>query len=76
MTPLVAAVLSGNLECVKILLQNGADYNMIYQQGATVLHIAAHHKKFEVLKFIYTNYKIDPYLRNEDNDTAYEIAKK
>ena len=76
MTPLLAAVLSGSLDCVKILLKHGADCNIIYQQGATVLHMAAYHKKFEILRFIYTNYKTDPYLRNDDNDTAYEIAKK
>ena len=32
--------------------------------------MAAYHKKFEILRFIYTNYKTDPYLRNDDNDTV------
>lgn len=74
MTPLIGAVKSGSLDCVKILLDNGADYKMIYKNGNTVLHIAALLKKFEILKYIYTNYKMDYFIRNEDNDTAYEIA--
>ena len=74
MTPLIAAIKSRSLECVKMLLEHGADLNIIYKNGDTVLHVAAFFKRFEILNYIYTHYKIDPYLRNEDNDTAYEIA--
>ena len=76
MTPLLAAVLRGNLDCVKILVENGADYNMIYKHGETVLTMAAQHKKFDILKYFFTNHKIDFNLRNESNETAHEIAKK
>ena len=74
MTPLVAAIKNGSLECVKILIEHGANYNMVYNYGQTALHFAALFKRFEILKYLYTNCKIDPFLRNEDNDTAYEIA--
>jgi hypothetical protein len=33
MTPLVAAIKIGSLECVKILIEHGADYNKIYNYG-------------------------------------------
>ena len=61
MTPLLAAVKSGNLECVKILLEHGADYNIIYKNGGTVLHSAAFFKRFDILKYFYTHYKMDFY---------------
>mmetsp|Transcript_15409 Transcript_15409/g.11217 ORF Transcript_15409/g.11217 Transcript_15409/m.11217 type:complete len:126 (-) Transcript_15409:178-555(-) len=54
---------NGHAEIVKVLLENGADPNVINEAGNTALHWAALNGKEDVVKLL-LQYKADPNLKN------------
>ena len=52
MPPLYHAVNNGNLEIVKLLVENGADVNVKNVVGQTPLHEAARCGYFEIVKYL------------------------
>jgi ankyrin repeat domain-containing protein 50 len=51
-TPLHAAYHSGQLECVRLLLQHGADVDARNVEGEAVSHLASEHGHVEVVKLL------------------------
>lgn len=75
-TPLMLAVAreDSNLECVKILLQKGADYKVKDEYKNTLHHIAAINGNNNILDYLAKNLKIELFERNEKGDTALSIC--
>lgn len=72
-TPLMLAVQGDeNIECVKLLVEAGADVHVKDRYGHTLLHIAAMSKSNEVLRYLVKNLKIDPFERNKKGWTAFD----
>lgn len=55
-TPLFKAVLFGNLNCVEVLLNEGASIKLTMPGDVTVLHIAAEFGDVKVLKYLLLTY--------------------
>jgi ankyrin repeat protein len=51
-TPLHIASVFGNLEAVKILIENGADVNVLNNNGSNPLHYAASRDRLEIVKLL------------------------
>jgi len=62
------------LEVVKLLVENGADINAVYNHGNTALHKAAYNNRnLEIVKFLVEN-GADINRANKYGDTALHIA--
>lgn len=75
--PIHSACRWNNYKCASLLLQNGADINASTHGGQTALHLAAcdaEARKTLVLLLLHDN--INPSLRNNAGDTAYDIARR
>ncbi len=72
-TALMAAVVRGKNELVKLLLVNGANPNLTNLQGTTALMYAAQFKNIELVKLLLQN-KADKTIINKDQKTAFEFA--
>ena len=62
-TPLMRAAMNGQIECMMLLKQFGADEVAVDANGKTVLHIAVASNRLAVVKWLLENYpppKIDP----------------
>ena len=73
LTALHQAALDGNLDCANTLVLNGADVNTQDCEGWTPLHAAAIEGHAEFVRFLLLA-NADPNIRNDDNETAYDIA--
>jgi hypothetical protein len=80
-TPLMLAVAEGgqNLESVKILIQNKADYTINDSVGNSLLHIAVKNKNNPALEYILQIWPeqqlvTDLTQRNKQGETPYSIA--
>ena len=51
-TPLRYAIKAGNIDCIRTLLDAGADRNAIFQNNWTIAHVAAGCKKWEVMRIL------------------------
>lgn len=72
-TPLMLAVQNDdNIECVKLLVEAGADSNVKDRFGHTLLHIAAMSKSNNILRYLCKNFKIDPFERSKKGFTAFD----
>lgn len=76
-TPLMLAVTSkdSTVECVKVLLGEGADFKCKDDFGNTVLHLAAVNGNNKMIEFIAKNLKIDIFERNKAGETALGICE-
>lgn len=63
-----------NLECVKLLLQKGANYRVLDEYGNTVHHIAALNGNNNILDYLAKNLKIELFSRNEKGETPLSIC--
>lgn len=77
-TPLHSAVYWNNYACVEYLLKVAhADPNARSNSGQTCLHLAAQQSTGrESLLLLLTNPRTDFYIKNDQNETAYDIAKR
>lgn len=76
-TPLMLCVVNGdqNLDCVKVLLNNGADFNAKDDCGNNLLHIAASYGHNKMLDYFTKNLKIGIFERNNKGETALTICQ-
>lgn len=74
-TPLIAAVESGNTTIVKTLIENGADVNLQIKKGVTALMIATLKEKADIVKIL-LNSKADVNAKTDHGDTALDFAKQ
>jgi len=72
--PLVSAVASMQLECVKVLLDRGADINARDVRGNTALHEAAKLKEPVDMIFMLLRRGAETQIRNFDEKTPMEVA--
>lgn len=76
-TPLIAAVLVGNLEIVKLLVELGADVNIFDMHSETALFYAKYNSKFNSKSEINEFQKIAEYLEPlTDPDIRKEVDKE
>lgn len=74
MTPLMYAASRGHLDCIRILLDNGARVNDSSIMGITALFVATWHNQIDCAKFLL--YKgADPFRRAVNGMTPYEIQE-
>ena len=73
-SPLSLATQNNNVEFIKLLLDHGADINLVDEKGNTALHIAAKNGKTESFKFLLEN-GANGNLKNEDGNTARQILE-
>ena len=73
MTPLLAACAEGNVSCVKILLEHGADVNERAGNGVTALMMASFAGKPECVKVL-IQAGANVHARADEGETALEFA--
>ena len=74
LTALHQSAIDGNLECARALVINGANVNCTDCEAWTPLHAAAWQGHFEYVRFM-LQAEADPTMKNEDGETAYDLAK-
>ncbi|KAJ8002036.1 hypothetical protein DPEC_G00175630 [Dallia pectoralis] len=66
------AVLSGNLECVKLLVKHGADIHQRDEEGWTPLHMAVSDSFPGIAKYL-VSIGADPQARNDCGETPADL---
>lgn len=74
LTALHQSAIDGNLDCAKTLVENGAHVNCTDCESWTPLHAAAVTGNIEFVRFLLLS-GADSTLKNDDAETAYDIAK-
>ena len=74
LTALHQSAIDGNLECAQALVANGANVNCMDVESWTPLHAAAMTGRVEFVRFLLSA-GADPTLKNNTNETPYDIAK-
>lgn len=76
-TPLMLACARSdeNLECVKSLLQFGANFECLDEFGNNVLHIAAMNGNNKIIDYLSKNLKIGIFARNKNGESALSICE-
>ena len=64
-----------NLECVKSLLQFGANFECLDEFGNNVLHIAAMNGNNKIIDYLSKNLKIGIFARNKNGESALSICE-
>jgi len=73
--PLHCACKWNKAEVASLLLQNNADINAQSEGGQTPLHLASSNRdSLQTMELLLTHPDIDPSLRNNAGETAYDIA--
>lgn len=72
--PIHIASVRGNIDEMKILLDNGADINAIGEHGYTALHNAVEQGNINTVKFLLEQ-NIDTTIKNINHLTAKELAQ-
>mgnify|MGYP006171432743 CR=1 FL=1 len=72
-TALMAAIVKGNNEIGKLLIDKKADLNIIDNQGTTALMYAVQFKNIEMIKLLLAH-KADKNLTDNKGKTAFEYA--
>lgn len=62
------------MDCLKLLLQKGADFNKKDSFDNSILHIAAINGNNKMIDYISKNVKIDIFGRNVNGETALNIC--
>lgn len=78
-TPIMEAVLNGNIEAVKILIAAKADLTVLTSQNFSVLHIACYQGNLEILKLLVENgatFELDYQSANEFYSPFLEAISK
>ena len=75
LTALHQCALDGNIELSRTLVSNGAYVNSIDADGWTPLHGAAATGHTEMVRFLLVAGS-DPLLKNDDDEIAYDLAKR
>jgi ankyrin repeat protein len=65
-----------NLECVKYLLQKGANYKVEDEYGNNLHHIAAINGNIKILDYLAKNLKIELFSRNGKGETPLSICQQ
>lgn len=73
--PIHAAVANGNLEIVKMLLENGVDVNARQEAGVTALHSAAHRGNLALVELL-VEYGADMVLETAEGKNAADLARE
>lgn len=76
-TPLMLTVAKGdeNLDCLKVLLQQDANFLAKDEYNNGLLHIAALNGNNKMLDYLSKNLKIDIFERNSKGETALNICQ-
>ena len=76
-TPLGIAAYQGNLECVKLLIESGANMNHKCKKGSTPLYLAAQKQHYGVVEYLVSINGVIDYMEElEDNNALiYGIQK-
>lgn len=74
--PIHVAAYWGTLPALHALICYGVDINALTNSGCTCLHLAAQRADRLLLECLVYNPDIDLTIRNAQNDTAYDIAKR
>ena len=75
--PLHCASKWDKVEVASMLLQNGADINAQTQGGQTPLHLVSSNRDaFQTMELLLSHPNIDPSLKNNLGETAYDIAAR
>lgn len=72
---LAVASPSASLECVRILLTEGANAKCKDEFGNNILHIAAMNGNNKIIEYMAKNVKIDIFARNKVGDSALIICQ-
>ena len=72
-TALMIASCKGNLEIVKLLVDNGADVNIKSDIGNTALMFASEYGQLDIVKYLVEK-GADINIKNEDGNTALDWA--
>ena len=77
-TPLIEGIRFSKHDAVRLLLHKGANYLLTNNAGMTILHVAAQHGSLETIEILRNANltKIDPYAKNKEGKTAFELAQK
>ncbi|KAI4470573.1 cyclin-dependent kinase inhibitor 2c-related [Holotrichia oblita] len=64
-------------DCAIRLIQHGADVNATSEGNQTPLHIAASNgAQYDTVQFLLMHPYMEPYIKNRNNETAFDIAKR
>ena len=76
-TALMYSILSGSLETVVALLENGADIDAVADKGMTVFHHAAHRDRHEILEILAVHPQAEEVIDVKDKygRTALDLAQ-
>lgn len=74
-TPLIWAALKQKPQQIKFLINNGADVNVVNQNGETALICAVENGDIDSVKEILNFENVDIYVKNYKNKGALEIAR-
>ncbi|NNL16956.1 MAG: ankyrin repeat domain-containing protein [Flavobacteriaceae bacterium] len=72
-TPLMAAVVKGNLNIVEMLLERKADTNIADSNGTTAMHYAVMFKNYDVIKLL-LEAKADLKIKDNRGQSALDYA--
>ena len=72
--PIHAATISGSMDIVKFLIENGANVNIQNRYGDTALHFAVHHNRSFILSEL-LKANANPLVKNNVMKTPIDIAK-
>ena len=74
LSALHVAVSNGNLDIVKLLVENGTRINVVDFRGNNALMVALHHNKANIAKYLLESSKIDVLMRNHMNENCLFAA--
>ena len=63
-----------SVECLKMVLEAGADVNLRDSEGQTILHYVAFRKDLKLIKYLCENTKIEVDFVNSDGNTALDVC--